>query len=336
MTRVFTASGSRLEVANKEGMVFRSPQAVLDKLVGAIGFDPLAFVAKTEKEQREVLIDLMGVDVAAHDKKIGDLKSERSDLMAKKKDAAKELEAMPQHPEALAEEVSLADLMAELKRANETNKALETLQKQADADLKELTRLNEALRDLKAQIATAEEAAQSSQAALEGKEKIDTDAIEKQAAELEETNKKVRENQARTKHEAEIEELGTQVYAKYQAIQDAEAEKAQALSDVKLPLEKLSVDGDGVTYDGIPLSQVNHARQVEVSMAIQMALNPKLRVMLANGNGLDSETLQTVAQMAKEHDYQVWLEVADESGKMGIVIEDGMVKGSEVPEPIAG
>jgi len=324
-TQVFTPSGSRLEVANKDGMVFKSPQAVLDKLVGAIGFDPLAFMAMDDKAKRQVLIELMGVDVTAHDKKIADLKNDRSTLMEKKKEAAKELEAMPQWPEAPEEEVSVTELMAELKQANETNKALETLEKQADADLKELTRLSEEFRALQVKIATAQQAAQTSQAALKDKSKVDTEAIEQRAEKLETTNKQVRENQARTKKEAEIEELGNQVYTKYQAIQAAEAEKANALAEVKLPLEGLSVDEEGVTFDGIPLSQVNHAKQVEVSMAIGMAQNPKLRVMLANGNGLDSETLATVARLAQENDYQVWLEVADESGKMGIVIEDGTV-----------
>jgi len=336
MTRVFTASGSRLEVANKEGMVFRSPQAVLDKLVGAIGFDPLAFIAKNEKEQRQVLIELMGVDVGAHDKKIGALRSDRNDLMTRKKDAAKDLESMNQWPEVPDEEVSLTELMAELKQANATNKDVDALQKQADEDLKEMTRVNEELYKLKAQMTVSEESVQASQAALEGKAKVDTTEIEQRAAQLEETNKQVRDNQAYSAKEAEIARIGEAVYAFYQDIQTAEAEKANALADVQLPLEGLAVDEDGVTFDGIPLGQINHAKQVEVSMAIQMAMNPKLRIVLANGNGLDSETLQTVTRMAKEHDYQVWLEVADESGKMGIVIEDGMVKGSEVPEPMAG
>jgi len=334
VTRVFTASGSRLEVANKDGMVFRTPQAVLDKLVGAIGFDPLAFIAKGDKEQRQVLIELMGVDVGAHDKKITDLRSVRSDLMGKKKNAAKELEAMPQWPEAPAEEVSVTDLMGELKRANEGNKQIEALQKQADAGLKERARLSDELQKLKAQIADAERASQASQASLEGQTKVDIAEIEQRAEQLEATNKAVRENQARATKQVEIEEMGNQVYAGYQAIQAAEAEKAKVLEDVTLPLEGLSVDEDGVIYEGIPFSQVNDAKQREVSMAIQMALNPKLKVMLINGNGLDSDTLVEVAAMAKENDYQIWMEVADTSGKLGVVIEDGMVKGAEVEPPV--
>src|SRR4030042_253729 len=40
VTRFFTATGSRLEVQNKEGAVFKSPQAILDRMTGKLSFDP--------------------------------------------------------------------------------------------------------------------------------------------------------------------------------------------------------------------------------------------------------------------------------------------------------
>ncbi|TXH43088.1 MAG: hypothetical protein E6Q97_34725 [Desulfurellales bacterium] len=67
VTRKFTAKGSTLEVTNKDGMVFPSPQAVLDKLCSKVAFDPLAFVRLGEsvagrREQLRQLRDLVGVD----------------------------------------------------------------------------------------------------------------------------------------------------------------------------------------------------------------------------------------------------------------------------------
>lgn len=319
--RVYTASGSRLEVTNKEGLVFKSPQKMLDELVG----DPEAFMDKSDKERRQILIDLMGVDVSAHDQKIADLKSERSTLLAQKQEASRELEDMPQWLDAPAEEVSLTELMAELKLANETNKAFEALQKRADEDLKELTRLNDELQKLKAQIATAEQAAQTSQESMKDKAKVDTEAIEQRAEQLELTNKQVRENAARAQKEATTEELGTKVYEKFQAIQAAEDDKTNALANVTLPMEGLSVDADGVTYEGIPWRDVNHAKQFEISMAIRIAQQRKAKVLLVNGNGLDSDTYARVVKMAKDNHFDIWMEVMDESGKMGIVIEEGEV-----------
>src|SRR5690349_13433893 len=43
VTRRFTPAGSRLIVEAKSGARLREPQRILDELIGAISFDPLAF-----------------------------------------------------------------------------------------------------------------------------------------------------------------------------------------------------------------------------------------------------------------------------------------------------
>jgi recombinational DNA repair ATPase RecF len=52
-----------------------------------------------------------------------------------------------------------------------------------------------------------------------------------------------------------------------------------------------------------------------------------------NGAGktslLDSGNMAVIQQMAKDQDYQVWIEQVDESGKVGIYIEDGQVRETE-------
>jgi len=46
-----------------------TPRSFLDKLLGAISFDPLAFINQEEKKQRKVLAELVGVDLDAWDAK---------------------------------------------------------------------------------------------------------------------------------------------------------------------------------------------------------------------------------------------------------------------------
>jgi len=62
VTRVFTSGGSRVEIKNKDGLKFSSPQSILDALVGSIAFDPLEFSRKPAKEQLETLRDVCGID----------------------------------------------------------------------------------------------------------------------------------------------------------------------------------------------------------------------------------------------------------------------------------
>jgi hypothetical protein len=58
--RVITAKGSYLEVTNAEGAVYKSPQALLDGLLGDLSFDPLEFARMRPAQQRDMLIELTG------------------------------------------------------------------------------------------------------------------------------------------------------------------------------------------------------------------------------------------------------------------------------------
>jgi hypothetical protein len=55
-----------------------------------------------------------------------------------------------------------------------------------------------------------------------------------------------------------------------------------------------------------------------------MALNPTLKVILMDANGLDAKSLAIVDEMTKDKGFQVWAECIH--GKGGIEIVDGMVK----------
>ena len=69
------------------------------------------------------------------------------------------------------------------------------------------------------------------------------------------------------------------------------------------------------------------AEQLRVSVALAMAANPTLRVLrILDGSLLDSDSLEIIATLAAENDYQVWIEIVDESGAVGFVIEDGAVR----------
>jgi len=58
-----------------------------------------------------------------------------------------------------------------------------------------------------------------------------------------------------------------------------------------------------------------------------MAMNPKLRVIrITEGSSIDSKHMKIISDMAADKDFQVWIEKTNETGELGIFIEDGMVK----------
>jgi len=76
----------------------------------------------------------------------------------------------------------------------------------------------------------------------------------------------------------------------------------------------------------VPFDQAETSAQIRVGVAIAMAANPKLRVIrIKEGSFLDQDNLALIAEMARAHDYQVWLETCHPSGGAAVVIEDGQV-----------
>jgi len=124
--------------------------------------------------------------------------------------------------------------------------------------------------------------------------------------------------------EAKVIEAKAEALTKAMAARDEEAQKA--LQSATMPVDGLSLLGGRVIFNGLPFDQESDSGQLRVSLAIAMAENPKLRVIrIRDGSLLDKKAMQIVSDMAREKDYQVWIERVDESGSVGIVMEDGEV-----------
>ena len=344
ITRTFTEKGSYLKIANKEGFEARSPQALLNKIVGAIAFDPLAFIReKDTRVQRELLLNLVGLDLSAIDAEITQAKTEAS-LVRRQLNAAKvSLEQLPDPGDAGNEEatIDVSVLIEELTAAREKNIAIKKYIDAEAALIIKAQRLRDQIKDLQAQLEATEDAIEANhEAATKLGDAQDIEPIQRRIeeakthnVEVEAHNQRVRNaavaRERRAATEAAAAKVKEQLDALVEKAANLERQKVEALAKTTFPVPGLSVDESGITFEGIPLAQVNHAKQLEIGMAISMRLNPTLRVMLVDGNGLDSVTLATIKKAAKDSDYQVWMEQMDESGSVGIVIEDGHIKPKE-------
>lgn len=326
VTRKFTLGKTTLEIKNKSGSTITSPQKLLDSIVGPISFDPLAFSEMKDKEQREMLLKLLGLSLDEHDAKIEKLRNERAELLASKKRADGDLELLKQTPGLPDEEISVAQLSRQLQEATASNQRAMVLSDNLTGRQQAIAARRDQIKAIEADIAQMETVCRSLETEISSMSIIDTSEIETQIATAEETNRNIRDNRSYRTAAAKTNDLAEAIKAKYNAIQDAENAKAEAIGKAKMPVDGLGVDANGITLDGVPFRQVNHAKRLEVSLAVAMAENPKLRVMLCNGNGLDKETLQALDKLAADKDYQLWVETATDGERgVGIVIEEGMV-----------
>lgn len=110
-------------------------------------------------------------------------------------------------------------------------------------------------------------------------------------------------------------------------IERCDDEKLAAIGRARFPIDGLGLDGDVVTYRGVPFAQASQAQKVLVGFAIGAALNPTLRVILIReGALLDDESLAALMAAAAERGFQIWIETVgtrDAAEGVGIIIEDG-------------
>lgn len=341
---------STLVVTNKDGAQYPSPQAMLDKLLGKLTFDPLAFKDLDPKPQDEMLRRLVGLDVTTIEQRRRAAFDQRAMLKKTHEIKAAQLLALPRHDDVPEAEVSMDAVSQEMLKAEELRKLAEDAERVVESrrhqvsvyelELKalqlELKRFEEALvaaqdkystfnkskEDAERELDAAQITAQAARAVVP-----DVSVVRARLAEVEATNAKVRANQLHATRAKDVAEVADEVKRCDVDVKAAEDEKRKALDAAQFPVAGLGVSDDGVTFNGLPFSQASSSEQLRVSVAIGLALNPTLKVLLIrNGNLLDEDKLKLVAEQAEAADAQVWMEyVTSKDEGVQVMIEDGHV-----------
>jgi hypothetical protein len=153
------------------------------------------------------------------------------------------------------------------------------------------------------------------------------DAITSKMSGVEENNRMVRIKAKRKETEDVLAREKKSYDEKTAEIDALDKKKLNALKSAKFPIPNLSFDEEGVLYKDLPFAQASSTERLTVSFAIAMAMNPKLRVIrITEGSSIDSKHMKIISDMAADKDFQVWIEKTNETGELGIFIEDGMVK----------
>lgn len=349
VTRKFTRKGSTLEVRAADGEKYSSPQAMLDSLVGRLSFDPLAFVHMGQAKQAQTLRELAGLDFAKLDLKRADAYERRRLANSDIKRAQAQVDLSTFHDDAPAEEVSVAELALEKDRRvhhNNNNEQVQTHAEGAEDDMSRCTRnlkeSTDALDDAKKGVLADKEALGASIKSLvaakaEVAKLIDQDVAEihQQILEADANNDRVRANRDYAKATTDY-KLAVESREHWQTrITGVDEKKLAMLEEATYPVPGLSVEEDEVRLNGVPFLQASGAEQLQCSVAIGLALNPKLRlILIRDGSRLDKDGLEIIAKMAAEADAQVIMERVGDGEEVHVVIEDGMVQGAEPQTPM--
>jgi hypothetical protein len=336
VTRTWTGDKTSLKVESADGAKYSSPQGMLDQLVGRLSFDPLAFSMQDEKKQLADLLALVDLpfDPEQLDGKRRAIFDERTDVGRRGVQLKGQLDGMAVAPEGTPDdEVSVGDLLAELRAMQNAARANDEIQRQHRVAVQQAEAWQQKVDLLAAQLAEARgmlASCQTDAAALGDKVAsliaVDTTELEHRISNVEETNRAVRAKQERAQVATAVSNTRAQYDELTARIEAIDVLKREGVAAAKFPVDGLGFDQDGVTYQGVPFRQCSAAERLRVSLAMAIALNPKLRVIrITDGSLLDSENMRLIEEMAQASDYQVWIERVDESGTVGVIIEDGAV-----------
>jgi hypothetical protein len=337
---------TELEVKSKAtGKMEKAPQAVLDKLWSALSFDPLAFIQMESAKQVETLRKLAGLDLTDLEAKRQELEPRRTAAKADVAGVKNRLAKLPERPEKKLELVDTQELLKRQAEWFDRGQKIVAARKEKDAAHYHLKLQVERVKAARAELekqeqilerlekeAIAKENALDEVAVEDGAVSDQLEKLRKAIGDAEEHNRMVRELGLRDSVEAEL----LQAEAKLKKLEDAidaiDGEKKRRVGEAKFPIADLGLSQTHVLFRGLPLEQASAAERLRVSVAMGLALHPKLKVLLVrDASLLDARSLALVREMAAEADAQVWLEMVGEDGPATVVIRDGADMLTEMP-----
>jgi hypothetical protein len=326
-----------LKVVAADGTKVRAkPQEWIDRTLAATCFNPLEFVRQPAKVQFDTMRKFVpGVDFDDIAKRRQQAFEARTASNHRLNDAKVQAETivLPPGPEPVA--VDTADLVMRLGDATQANSDRSAAVAEIARLRNDAGRLLDEAEQLRARANTMEKQADQKTLNATTLETglpavVDTAAISAQLASAQTVQQTRAKFEERRRALADVERHKATSDGLTQTIAALDKQKADAIAAAKLPVPGLTFGDDNqVLLNGVPLSQAGTAEKIRVGVAVGMAMNPTLRVILIDeASELDSESMAMVYKMAKEQDFQVWLaRVNDDGTAPGFQIVDGRVAG---------
>jgi len=352
--RTFTKMGVHLVVENEKGMRFTSPQAVLDKLIQAANggkssllFDPLAFSNMAPKEQIETLKNVLGIDTTTLDEAYKLAYEERRNNGRDLKQLEARLIAAKTYDDIPEEPISIGALMTELQEREEENREHERARVQVEAlrkEVREKKRMmvltQDAIKGVEKEVTELKKRLVSEAKALDklvekgkaaakkaaGLTDVETAPIHEAIERASEVNDHIRANQAAREIEEEIAGYTNRIKENQDAMSAADAERIALIENAQFTIPGLAFTEDGVSVDGVRWENLASGDQTKISVAMALAMNPELKVLLIHGGSLlDTDHLKWIKDAAVKSDTVILMEVVGGGPEVDILLDKGHV-----------
>lgn len=319
---------STLKVTDPNGN--KSGQQLLNEFVSTLALDLPKFINGSDKDKADSLLKILGIgDVLSQlDTKENQLYAQRTEvgrIADRKKKAADE---MPMYPNVPKEPVSATELIKEQQEILARNGENERKRQDAARYERMLAETQIAFDEAKAALQKAEQDCLTARKSAEDLHDESTAELEKNLAEIEALNIKIRANSTKEAAEVEANNLQQEYDGLTEQIESVREERNKLLDSAELPLPGLSVKDGKLIYNNMPWDGMSGSDQLKVATAIVRKLNPQCGFVLMDKlEQMDLETLQEFGVWLKQEGLQVIATRVSTGDECSIIIEDGMVKG---------
>ena len=327
---------SALKVTDPNGN--KSGQQLLNSFLEPLALDLPQFMNSSNKDKANTLLRIIGVgdklyELERTEKEMYDKRHAIGQIADQKAKYAKEMvsyEGVPEMP------ISASDLIAQqqaILAKNGENQRKRQLKAQYDYELEQA---RQALDEAKRRFAQAQANAQTAAKSAEDLVDESTAELEKNIADIDTINTKVRANLDKVKAEEEAKGYREQYDALTVQIEDVRKEKFDLLNNADLPLRGLSVADGELTFEGQKWDNMSGSQQLRVATAIVRKLNPECGfVLLDKLEQMDTDTLKEFGQWLESEGLQAIATRVSLGEECSIIIEDGYAVGDKtIPVPV--
>ncbi|MBQ3006782.1 MAG: AAA family ATPase [Clostridia bacterium] len=322
-----SGKNSSLKVIDPNGN--KSGQRLLDEFISSLALDLPAFMNSSSKEKAKALLQIIGVGekLVEIERKEVELYNRRhaiGQIATQKANFAKEMTSYPDAPNEL---VSASELIRQqqeiLARNGENQKKRENLEKIENLANTLSDKIAELNRELTAVLADLEIARKDTLTLHDES----TEELERNIADIESINIKVRANLDKEKAEEDAKAYQQEYDTLSNQLDTVRKEKFDLLHNANLPLEGLSVEDGELTYNGFKWDNMSGAEQLKVSTAIVRKLNPNCGfVLLDKLEQMDVDTLNEFGQWLEAEGLQAIATRVSTGDECSVIIEDGYIK----------
>jgi uncharacterized protein YhaN len=308
---------STVTVKGPEGKIAKA-QEFLDQLSGQF-LDPEWFARLPGTEMRKVVMKYLGIDFTDIDKRIKDAEENRTIIGREHK----ALGAIPNEPEKVAE-VSVSELLEELRKVNEHNKTQDELQKKIEDafdGLKNKARQSiegGTMDEIRAVIfdflPSLYESRKAEIEALGTPDFKPTDEITAKITNAEDINRKARAYADYLEKKRKIEEKKGEYDKATETIEALRKEREDMVKNAKIPVKGLSLSDTGLIFNNTSNENWSDSEALKIAIKLAVAWSGEVKaVYIKRGEAFDTESLKKIKEYADAMDFQVIVEIVDDS-----------------------